>query len=93
MRMEIDNEQMGGTHWTCCYMEDIESLYFDLVGWPPDNFYFIFLPKAITFCSYNTQVMYTCLCGTYSLYFFHLIERMDAYNTVLKKKLCWNECQ
>ena len=42
------------------------------------------LPKPITYHNYKFQYRKSKLCGSYSLYFFCLIERMNYYDTTLK---------
>ena len=36
--LNIDNGGMGGSHWTCCYIKDKRSYYFDSFGGRPDKF-------------------------------------------------------
>ena len=40
--VNIDDGFLNGTHWTCCYIKNHRSYYFDSFGGQPDkNFYFI----------------------------------------------------
>ena len=36
--VNIDNGQMGGSHWTAFYVENSKSFYFDGFGGAPDKF-------------------------------------------------------
>ena len=45
--VNIDNGSMGGSHWTCFYIKDQKSLYFDSFGGTPDKFLLKQLPKPI----------------------------------------------
>ena len=43
----IDNGSMGGSHWTCFYIKDKKSYYFDSFGGAPDKFLLNQLPKPL----------------------------------------------
>ena len=80
----IDNGLMGGSHWTCFIVKDNNSYYFDSFGGSPDKFLLKQLPKTIIYHNYKIQDINSKLCGSYCLYFFYLIERMNYYDAVLK---------
>ena len=82
--INIDNGSQGGTHWTCFYIKDNKSYYFDSFGGTPDKFLLNQLPKPIIYHNYKIQDINSQLCGSYCLYFFYLIERMNYYDTILK---------
>ena len=82
--VNIDNGSMGGSHWTCFIVKDKKSYYFDSFGVQPENFLLKQLPKTIIYHNYKIQDINSNLCGSYCLYFFYLIERMNYYDTVLK---------
>ena len=82
--VNIDNGSMGGSHWTCFLIEDNKSYYFDSFGGQPDRFPLNQLPKPIIYHNYKIQDIDSKLCGSYCLYFFYLIERMNFYDTILK---------
>ena len=82
--VDTDNGSMGGTHWTCFIVKDNKSFYFDSFGGQPDKFLLNQLPKPIIYHNYKIQDINSKLCGSYSLYFFYLIERMNYYDTILK---------
>ena len=65
-------------------VKDNKSFYFDLFGGQPDKFLSNQLPKPIIYHNYEIQDINSKLCGSYSLYFFYLIERMNYYDAVLK---------
>ena len=79
-----DNGNMVGSHWTCFYIKDNKSFYFDSFGGQPDKFLLNQLPKPIIYHNYKIQDINSKLCGSYCLYFFYLIERMNYYDTILK---------
>ena len=80
----IDNESQRGTHWTCFIVKDNKSFYFDSFGGQPDKFLLNQLPKAIIYHNYKIEDINSKLCGSYCLYFFSLIERMNYYDTISK---------
>ena len=79
-----DNGSMGRSRWTCFYVEINKSIFFDSFGGQPDKFIREQLPKPIIFHKYKIQAINSRLCGSYCLYFFDPIERMDYYKTTLK---------
>ena len=82
--VNIDDGSQGGTHWTCFRVKDNKSYYFDSFGGYPDKFLLKQLPKPIIYHSYKIQDINSKLCGSYCLYFFYLIERMNYYDAILK---------
>ena len=82
--INIDNGFQGGTHWTSFIVKDEKSSYLDSFGGQPDKFLLNQLPKPIIYHNYKIQDINSKLCGSYCLYFFYLIERMNYYDTFLK---------
>ena len=82
--VNIDGERRGGTHWTCFYVKDSRSYYFDNFGAQKDKFLPNQIPKPITYHKYKIQDINSKLGGSYCLSFFYLIERMNFYDTLLK---------
>ena len=82
--VNIDNGSMGGTHWNCFTVKDNTSYYFDKFGGHPDKFLLNQLPKPIIYQNSKIQDINSKLCGSYCLYFFYLIERMNFYDAILK---------
>ena len=76
--------RMGGSHWVCFIIKDNKSYYFDSFGVQPDKFLLNQLPKPITYHNYKIQDINYKICGSYCLYFFYLIERMNFYDAILK---------
>ena len=82
--VNIDNGSQGGSHWTCFLVKDNKSYYFDSFGGTPDKFLLNQLPKPIIYHNYKIQNINSQLCGSYCLYFFYLIEKMNYYDVILK---------
>ena len=68
--INIDNGSMGGSHWTCFYVKNNKSYYFDSLGGHPDKFPLNQIPKPILYHNYKIQDINSKLCGSYCLYFF-----------------------
>ena len=82
--VNIDNGSQGGTHWTCSYIKDNKSYYLDSIGGQLEKFLLKQLPKPIIYLNYKIQDINSKLSGSYCLYFFYLIERMNYYDANLK---------
>ena len=82
--VNIDNGSQGGTRWTCLIVKDNKSYYFDSFGGQLDKFLLKQIPKPIIYHNFKIQDINSKLCGSYCLYFFYLIERMNYYNAILK---------
>ena len=82
--LNIDNGSQMGTHWTCFIVKDKKSYYFDSFGAQPDKFLLTQLPKSTTSHNYKIQDVNSKVCGSYCLYFFYLIEKMNSYDTISK---------
>ena len=82
--VSIGNEIMGGTHRTCSFIKEKKSFYFDSFGGAPDKFLLSQLAERLIYHNYKSQNINSMLCGSYCLYFFHLLEILDYYVTILK---------
>ena len=50
-----DDVSLGGTHWTCFFIKDNKSYYFDSFDGQLDNLIHLQLPKPIIFHIYKIQ--------------------------------------
>ena len=82
--LNIGNYQNGGSHWCAFYIKDNKSYYFDSFGGQPDKFLLNQLPKPLIYHTYEIQDIDSKFCGSYCLYFFYSIERINYYDTILK---------
>ena len=80
--VNIDDGRMGGSHWTCFYIKDNKSFYYDSFGGSPDKFLLNQLPKPIIYHNYKIQDINSKLCG--NCLYFYLTERMNYYDVFLK---------
>ena len=91
--VNIDDGSMEGSHWTCFIVKVNKSFYFNSFGGSADKFLLNQLPKPIIYHKYKIQDINSKLCGSYCLYFFYLIERMNYYNAVLKMYSNYSKCR
>ena len=82
--VNIGNGSMGGSHWNCFIVKGNKSFYFDSFGGTLDIYLPKQLPKPIFYHTYKFQDIKSKVCGSYCLYFFYLIERMNYHDTILK---------
>ena len=82
--MNIDNGSLGGSHWACFKIKDNKSFQFDSFGGQPHEFLLNQLTNPIINHIYKIQDINSKLCGSYCLYFFYLLERMNYYDAIFK---------
>ena len=82
--VNIDDGSRFGTHWTCFIVKNDKSFYFDSFGGQSDKFLLNQLRKPIIYHNYKILGINSKLCGSYCVYFFYLIERMNYYDAILK---------
>ena len=82
--VNIDIGSQGGTHLTCFIEKDNRSYYFHSFGGAPDKFLLNRLSKPKMYNIYKIQDINSKLCGSYFLYIFYLIERINYYDAILK---------
>ena len=70
--------------YKCFIVINKKSNCFDNFGGQPVNILLNQLPKPIIYHNYKIQVINLELCGSYCLYFFYSIERMNYSHTILK---------
>ena len=82
--VNIEDGRLNGSHWTCFIVKDNKSFYFDSFGCHPHRFLLKKLSKPIIYHNYKIHDINSKICGSYCLYFFYLIERMNYYDAILK---------
>ena len=82
--IKIDDGRMGGSHWCSSIVKDNKSNYFDSFGGAPGKFLLDQIPKPIIYRDYKIQDINSKLCGSYCLYFFYLIEKMNYCDAILE---------
>ena len=74
----------GGIHCCAFCVRNNKSFYFDSFGFQPDKFLLNHLPKPKIYHNYKIQDINSKSCGSYCLYSFYLIEKMNYYDAILK---------
>ena len=83
--VNIDNGSQVGSQWVCFIVKDNRSNYFDSFGGQSDKFLLNQLPKTpMINLNCEMQDINSNLCGSYCLYFFYLVERMNYYDKIFK---------
>ena len=65
--VNIDIGSQGGSHWTCFYIKDNNSYYFNSLGGQPDKVFLNKLPEPIMYHNFKIQGINSQLCGSYCL--------------------------
>ena len=81
--VKIDDGSLGCTHWTCFWIRDRNSFYFNSLGGSPVSL-LQQLPKPINFYISENQNIYSRLGGTYCLYSSYLMKSLKSYDAVLE---------
>ena len=82
--VNIDNGSQGASHWTCFTTKENKSYCFASFGVQPDKLLLSQIPKSKIYHIYKIQGIESKVCGSFSLKFFYLIERMKHYDVILK---------
>ena len=92
--INTDHSQNEGTHWTCLYIKNGISYYFDPYGFPPT-------PEVINYCndprnysSFPIQRMDEVNCGHYCIHVLHRLDNGDEFYDICfdlfdKKNFCY----
>ena len=75
--VNIANGRMRRTHWTCFIAKVNKSYYLDGFGGAAGKFFLNHLHKPIIFHNSKVQYINSELRGSYCLYFFYWIERIN----------------
>ena len=75
--VNIENGTVGGSLWKCFIIGENKSFCIDNFGIQPDKFLLNQLPKRIIYHNWKIQDTNSELSGSYYLYFFYLIEKMN----------------
>ena len=68
--LNTDSSENDGTHWTCLYIKNTSSLYFDPYGLPPPSEIVKFCNSASDriYSSFQIQNLNSVLCGHFCAY-------------------------
>lgn len=82
MVINTDHSRNAGTHWTCLFVKNGKSYYFDPYGFPP-------MLEIVNYCKeprfYNTfriQKFNEIICGHLCIFMLHRLSRGDNFYDV-----------
>ena len=82
MVINIDDSRNEGTHWTCLFIKNGLSYYFDSYGFEPTLEVKEHCKGSRFYSSFPIQKMNEVICGHYCIYFLYkLSPGDDFYNT------------
>jgi len=73
--INTDHSQNEGTHWTCLFIKNGTSYYFDPYGFPPT----LEVMNNCDVSSFRIQTMNEVICGHYCLYVLHRMSNGDNF--------------
>ena len=86
MVINIDHSSKEGTHWTCLFIQNAVSSYFDSYGFEPtlEVIEYCKEPEGSTrstryFSSYPIQKMNEVICGHYCIYVLYRLSKGDMF--------------
>jgi hypothetical protein len=68
MGINIDHSNNEGTHWTCLFIKNGVSFYFDSYGFEPTLEVLEYCKEPRYYSSYPIQKMNEVICGHYCIY-------------------------
>ena len=76
--LNIDHSKNRGTHWTCLFIKNGVSYYFDSYGFAPPLEILDYCKGERYYNSFRIQKEYEIICGQYSLYV--LLKLSNGFN-------------
>jgi hypothetical protein len=81
--LNIDHSDNNGTHWTCLFIEDGVSHYFDSFGFEPPLEVKKYSTEPRVYSSFEIQQLNEVICGHYCIYILHRMSNgVDFYNVL-----------
>jgi hypothetical protein len=86
--INTDHSHNVGTHWTCLFVKNGASYYFDSFGFPPPIEVTNYCQEPRYFSSFPIQKFNEVICGHYCIYVLHRLSNGDNFYDV-----CFELCQ
>ena len=83
MVINIDHSSNEGTHWTCLFIKNGVSFYFDSFGFEPTLEVVDYCKQPRYYNSFPIQKMNEVICGHYCIYVLYRLSRGDDFYDVL----------
>jgi len=82
MVMNTDRSSNEGTHWTCLFIKNGVSFYFDSYGFEPPLEIVEYCKKPRCYSSFSIQKMNELICGHYCIYVLYRLSNGDDFYKV-----------
>lgn len=82
MVINIDHSNNEGTHWTCLFIKNGTSLYFDPFGFEPTLEVTEYCKQPRHYSSFPIQKMSEVICGHYCIYVLYSLSNGADFNAV-----------
>ena len=79
MVINIDHSSNEGTHWTCLFIQNGVSFYFDSYGFQPTLEVLEYCKEPRYYSSYPIQKMNEVICGHYCIYVLYRLSNGDKF--------------
>jgi hypothetical protein len=79
MVINLDHSRNPGTHWTCLFVNDGVSVYFDPFGLEPPREVIAYCKEPRYFSSFPIQKFNEVICGHLSIYMLHRLSSGDNF--------------
>jgi len=79
MVINTDHSLNSGTHWTCLFIKNGTSYYFDSYGFPPTLEVFDYCKKPRFYHTFSRQKFNEVICGHYCIYVLYRMSNGDNF--------------
>ena len=80
--INIDHSSNQGTHWTCLFIKNWDSFYFDSYGFEPPTEVKQYCKEPRYYSSYPIQKMNEVICGHYCIYVLYRLSNGENFYDV-----------
>ena len=88
--LNIDHSANEGTHWTCLFVRNSSSYYFDSYGHPPPLEIEQYCKEPRVYNSFSIQKPNEVICGHYCIYVLSRMSNGDDYDDILDELYRYN---
>ena len=88
--INIDESRNEGTHWTCLYIKNSVSFYFDSYGFPPSEEVQKYCSEPRFYSSFQIQKDNEGICGHYCVYVLHKLGNGCQFADILDELYRYN---
>ena len=82
MAINIDHSSNEGTHWTCLFLKNRVSYYFDSYGFEPTLEVKKYCQGSRLYSSFSIQKMNEVICGHYCTYVLYKLSLGDNFYNI-----------